>query len=462
MYRADTIVARATAPGRSAVAIVRLSGAGAFPIASLVLKPRHARQSMRPWQLVRCDAIDPADQVVIDDVLAVRMPGPNSYTGEDVVEIHCHGSPVVVERLMGVALAAGARDAEPGEFTRRAVLNRRMDLLQAEAIVDLIDAPVLSGVKAACRQLDGAVSKRVSGIRDAVMAILADVEAHIDFSDDDLSDEDAPARLAAIARVVDDLDALLSGFQAARRERDGYRVVFYGRPNVGKSSLFNALVGFGRAIVANESGTTRDTLEETIDLEGWALVLTDTAGMRDASSVSEAAAVERSRTVAASADIAVCVLDGSLPLTDVDHRLLLDPPSSGALLCVLNKSDLGDGMRSCDRELLTSVGVPTVRVSALDGSAAATLQTLLIDAAKRVRGSDTTPPAGLSRERHRAAAERTRIALGRTLNAMASSERTELAAIELRDALDELATITEPLDNEQVLDRIFAEFCVGK
>ena len=195
MYRDDTIAAIATPPGEGGVAIVRVSGIDAEAIASRIFVRSGGRNGrLESHKLYHGQIRDPEDGRVVDQVLLTVMRRPRSYSGEDVVEIHCHGSPVIVERLIGAALAAGARDAEPGEFTRRAVLNRRMDLLQAEAVVDLIDAPVLSGVKAACRQLEGAVSERVSAIRDAIIAILADVEAHIDFSDDDLADEDASAR----------------------------------------------------------------------------------------------------------------------------------------------------------------------------------------------------------------------------------------------------------------------------
>jgi tRNA modification GTPase len=461
MYRADTIVARATAPGRSAVAIVRLSGPAAFEIASRLLRTRRARDGALPWRLSRYDAIDPTDDGVLDDVLAVRMPGPKTYTGEDVVEIHCHGSPVIVERLVGAALSAGARGAEPGEFTRRAVLNGRMDLLQAEAVVDLIDAPVLSGVKAACRQLEGSLSSRIREIRAQILEVLADVEAHIDFTDDDVAEEDATVRVVSVAGIVEALDKLTRGFHAQRREREGYRVVLSGRPNVGKSSLFNALLGFARAIVADECGTTRDSIEETVDTRGWAFVLTDTAGMRDTDSVSETAAVERSRAAAEAADICVCVVDGSLPLTGDDLALIGACRASGETLCVLNKSDLGDGTTVANREYLAQLGLPLLRISALEPGGAEALQHALIRAAKRIRG-DTSPPAGLTRERHHSAAERTRAALDRATVLLTANEQSELAAVELRDALRELAAVTDPLDNEHVLDRIFAEFCVGK
>ncbi len=460
MYPADTIVARATAPGRAAVAIVRLRGSTAFDIAAAILDPRLPGRWSEPWRLVRCAAIDPVDRRVLDDVLAVRMPGPNTYTGEDCVEIHCHGSPVIVDRLSGVALTAGARAAQAGEFTRRAVLNGRMDLLQAEAVADLVATPVLAGVKAACRQLEGAVSERIASLRMRVLDLLADVEAHIDFADEDLGSENSAAQLALATAISEDLDTLTGGFDIARRLRDGYRVVLSGRPNVGKSSLFNGLVGFERAIVADEAGTTRDALEEIVDMQGHGFVLTDTAGIRETSGYSESIAVRRSRVEAASADISVRVIDTSERLTDGDLELLA-ADVAGEAICVLGKSDLRERLLATDREYIARLPYPAVSASAVAADGLHALQFALITAAARLRGDATVPP-GLTRERHRAAAERARDSLERARVLMRSSIQSELVAAELRDALSELATITEPLDNEAVLDRIFAEFCVGK
>jgi tRNA modification GTPase len=389
------------------------------------------------------------------------MAGPDTYTGEDSIEIHCHGSPVVVDRLIGAALQAGARAAEPGEFTRRAVLNGRMDLLQAEAVADLVSSQLLAGVKAANQQLEGALSSRLSWIRTRIVDLLADVEAHIDFADEDIAEEDARRRSTVALDIAQRLEALTSGFEASRRAREGYRVVLAGRPNVGKSSLFNALIGFGRAIVADEPGTTRDSVEEIVDLQGHGFVLIDTAGIREDAGRSESIAIERSRAAASSADIRIAVIDASSPLVTADHELLAKREANGATLCVLNKCDLGEGLTSNDRRLLDELDGPIVRTSALGLIGMDDLRRALIDTASALRG-DASVPAGLSRERHRSAAERARAALERARGLLATNERSEVAAVELRDALAELAAITEPLDNEAILDRIFAEFCVGK
>ncbi len=438
-----------------------MSGPAAFDIGSQLLRPRSPRGWGGSWQLTRCEALDPSDGIQLDDVLAVRMPGPNTYTGEDSVEIHCHGSPVVVDRLIGAALQSGARAADPGEFTRRAVLNGRMDLLQAEAVADLVSAQLLAGVKAANQQLEGALSGRLSRIRAQIVDLLADVEAHIDFADEDIAEEDARRRSNVASDVAQQLEALTTGFEASMRAREGYRVVLAGRPNVGKSSLFNALIGFGRAIVTDEPGTTRDSIEETIDLHGHGFVLVDTAGIRENAGRSESIAIERSRAAAASADIRIAVIDGSSPLVAADHELLAKREANGATLCVLNKCDLGEGLTSIDRRLLDRLDGPIVRTSALGSIGLDDLRRALIDAASALRG-DASVTIGLSRERHRAAAERARTALERARGLLAANEQSEVAAVELRDALVELAAITEPLDNEAVLDRIFAEFCVGK
>ena len=216
MYRADTIVACATAPGRAAIAVVRMSGPEAFSIADRILVPSRAR-SARPWQLARNTAVDPSTGEALDDVLAVRMPAPRTYTGEDVVEIHCHGSPLVVERILAASTRSGARQAERGEFTRRAVLNGRMDLVQAESVADLIDARVAGGARAAWAQLQGALSQRLGELRERLVAVLADIEANVDFSDDELPAEDDGARTARLCAVDGEIQRLLDGFEAARR-----------------------------------------------------------------------------------------------------------------------------------------------------------------------------------------------------------------------------------------------------
>jgi len=461
VYRVDTIVARATAAGRAAIAIIRLSGPDAVTTAEQFLRSSRALRDIPPWTLGRFSAVDPADGRVIDDVLAVRMAAPRSYTAEDVVEIHCHGSPVVVEALLGAAMLAGARLAEPGEFTRRAVLNGRMDLIQAEAVGDLIEAPVLPGAKAAWQRLSGALSNQILAMRSGLLSILSNVEAYIDFSDDDLPEENAGEQLAALATVRGDVEDLLSGFVGARREREGYRVVLAGKPNVGKSSLLNSLLGFERAIVSLEAGTTRDAIMETVDVSGFAFVITDTAGVRETSSVSESLAVTRSLQEAVDADILLRVFDGSRPLDEADLRVLGLRTREGAELIVVNKSDLPTGLTADDQRGLRSVGCEVIPASALEEGGCKELRDALISQAGALKG-DAGASAGLGRERHRAALERALTAIDDAMAMMERGDQPELASIELRRALAEISGITEALDNEQVLDLIFSRFCLGK
>ena len=461
MYRVDTIVARATAAGRAAIAIIRLSGPEAVEIAGRLLRSARALRDLPAWKLARFSAIDPADGQIIDEVLAVRMPAPRSYTGEDVVEIHCHGSAVVVDTLLRASMLAGARLAEPGEFTRRAVLNDRMDLVQAEAVADLIESPVLSGAKAAWQRLSGALSTQILDLRGRLVAVLADIEAFIDFSDDDLPEENPEERQRSLASVREEIESLLSGFAAARRERDGYRVVFAGKPNVGKSSLLNSLLGFERAIVSQEAGTTRDAIMETVDLHGFAFVITDTAGVRQTSSASELLAVDRSLREAKKADILLRVVDGSRPLDDADYAVLQLQCEDGIEIHVVNKSDLAPGLDADDRRRLAASGSVVVSTSTVDSGGCDELKLALIAAAKALKG-DAGGSAGLGRERHRAALARALAAITAAQSVMASGEQAELASIELRRALAEVAGITEVLDNERVLDLIFSAFCIGK
>jgi tRNA modification GTPase len=450
MYRADTIVACATPGGRGAIAIVRCSGADALAVSQAVFRPKSGG-SLEPWRM-RLGTVLASDRATpVDEALGVFFPGPSSFTGEDTFEIHCHGSPVVVEQIVASAIAAGARAAERGEFTRRAVLNGKLDLVQAEAIADLIDARMAAGASAAWQQLQGALSGELASLRAELLAVLADIEAAVDFTDDELPDPDFAHRTDAIAAVSARIEVLLAGFAASRRHKDGVRVVFTGRPNAGKSSLVNRLLGSGRMIVSDEPGTTRDVVEEAVDLGGIAFVLTDTAGIRDAEGAAESEAVARAQQTAAAADLRVLVIDVSDASPDVGIDADADT------IVVLNKTDLGAATAACRTRLAGAAGV--LETSARTGDGCAELAAALVSEARRRLEAQ---PVGISRVRHRAALERAAGVLGRARSLAAFEDSCELAALELRTALGELAAISEPSDNEDVLDRIFSEFCIGK
>ncbi len=458
MYRADCIVACATAPGRGAIAIVRISGGEAGSVLGRIFRPSKAR-SLRPWRLVHGRVVDPDTGAELDEALAVLMPAPRSYTGEDCVEIQVHGSPLIVEQLVQYALRAGARLAERGEFTRRAVLNGRIDLLQAEAVADLIDARVEAGARAAWSQLQGALSLRLEGLRSRILAILAEVEAAVDFSDDEPQVMEAGAQRLLVDALCSDIAELLGGFAACRRFREGFRTTLVGRPNVGKSSLINALLGCGRMLVSDEPGTTRDTVEETVDLGGLAFVLVDTAGVRPSRSKAEQAAIERTRQAVSDADIGLFVVDGSTAITDEDFALLDETAAIAQRLVVVNKADLGCRILAAERVRLGACGVPVLEVSALTGAGCDELAGALISLASP---SHARPPVGITRVRHRSALEGTAAALTRVAQMLDRQQPPELIAVDLRTALNSLAGVVEPVDNEDVLDVIFGEFCIGK
>ncbi len=415
---------------------------------------------MQPWKLTRCLALAEPTDDPIDDVLAVRMPGPRSYTGEDIVEIHCHGSALLVETLIGAAVAVGARPAEPGEFSRRAVLNGRMDLLQVEAVADLIDARVSAGARAAWHQLQGALSQHLWRLREALVGVLAEVEANVDFSDEELPEENVDARVATLADVESSIVSMLDGFAAAERRREGHVVVFAGRPNVGKSSLVNRLLGRERMITADVPGTTRDTVEELVDFGGHALVLTDTAGVRSASDAAEEQAVVRANGARAEADIVVLLVDGSVPLND-DDRAMLAENSCARRVVVVNKVDLPGGFSRTDEEHLRNATGQLIRLSARNGEGCDVLERALVEIA-RSEALECKEMVAISRVRHHSALTAAQQSLHAALELLEQGGATELVAVELRATLRSLASITDALGDEEILDRIFADFCIGK
>lgn len=455
MYRQDTIVACATAPGRGAIAIVRLSGPDCAEIAASMFRTRSGGL-LEPWRLTYGRVIDPRNGESLDEALAVYCPAPRTYTGEDVLEFQCHGAPVIVEQILSSAVAQGARAAEPGEFSRRAVINGKMDLLQAEAIADLVNARVAGGARAAWDQLQGALSRRLEGLRHGLLGVLADVEANVDFSDEELPEEDPGGRIEAIEAVQQEIGCLLGSFAASRRVRDGIRVVFTGLPNAGKSSLINRLLGFGRMIVSDEPGTTRDVVEECVDLRGMAFVLTDTAGLRNSQSNAEAQAVSRARATLKDADVVVMVVDSSEP-----HHAAAEPPVAEreALMVVFNKSDLPSALTPAAVEGATRQARRVLWASAGTGEGCEAVGEALREIGSAIADA---APAGISRIRHHEALSRVMESLSAARRLAADEAAPELVALELRQALRELESLTEPLDNEQVLDRIFSEFCIGK
>jgi tRNA modification GTPase len=446
---ADTIFAPATGPGRSAIAVIRLSGPACADVCRRLTKrspPAPRRAALRRLR-------EPASGEDIDQALVLWFPGPASATGEDVLELHVHGSRAVLgELLLALARLPGLRPAEPGEFTRRAFLNGRMDLTAAEGLADLVAAETRAQARQALRQLDGALGRLYEQWRGALLGALARIEAEIDFSADQGVPGDAVAAIRPVlARVSAEMAAHVDDARRGERLREGLTIAVVGPPNAGKSSLINRLAQRDVAIVTPEPGTTRDVLEVHLDLAGYPVTLLDTAGLREPVGGAEAEGVRRARQRAADADLRLALFDGALwPALDPETLALLDEST----MIVVNKADLG----RLPGELVVA-GRPAERLSCLTGAGIERLLELLRARASERMALGQTPM--LTRARHRAALHAALEALGR-IAALPPDAELALVAEDLRLAVRAIGRITGRVGVEDLLDRIFAEFCIGK
>jgi len=454
MYAADTIAAIATPPGRGGIGIIRISGPACLTIVDRLFIATKAPTTWPSHRLFLGQVRDEAGRI-IDQALAVVMRQPHSFTGEDVAELHCHGGPVLLHRILTCVLQAGARAAAPGEFTKRAFLNGRIDLAQAEAVIDAVNARTPEAASLAVQQLTGSVSNAVADLSRSIIRLKALLEAQIDFSEEDLSIEPT-ALLAQLGDCERTLHGLLASFQHGRLIRDGVRIAIVGKPNVGKSSLLNALLGEDRAIVTPIAGTTRDVIEETIDLDGIPLVLTDTAGLRELGLTDfvERIGIERTLGSIAKADVQLVVLDRSMPLDSEDLRIL-ELTRSAPRVLILNKSDLPPQLEPKDL-----AGERVVSISARDLSGLAELRRELHQAIADQPAPANTPM--ISRARHQAALQRAAESLELVRQSIQKRQPADVVAVDVQDALDYLGEITGAITHEDVLDTIFHEFCIGK
>lgn len=444
----DTIVAIATPGGRGGIGIVRVSGPCAVDVASALLgfetrlRPRYAT-------LARTRS---------DRVVATYFPAPASYTGDHVVEISAHGSPVVLRQIVEAAIAAGARLAEPGEFTLRAFLNGRIDLIQAEAVADLIDAVTPLQARAAFDQLEGTLTERIGEIDAELFDLVARLEASLDFPDEGYHFVDAGEAASALRSVEGQLGALLCEARRGRLVREGARVAIAGKPNVGKSSLFNALVRASRAIVTPVPGTTRDLVTETADVEGLRLELVDTAGVRETADEVEAEGVARARAAWSTADLVIVMLDGSAPLETADFDLLRETDRS-ARIVVANKSDLHAAWTHED------AGVRIAAVSAKSGEGLDALRAEIRAALEGGHPGIVRDSAAVTNVRHAALLDRARLALRRALDGLEApggAVPEEFALTDLQEARAALEEVTGKRTSDDLLRHIFSRFCIGK
>lgn len=456
MLEQDTICAVSTPPGEGGISIIRISGPRAMELASAVFRPKKGSMlADAPSHTIHYGQIvDPLTNEKIDESLVSVMRAPASYTREDVVEINCHGGPLPLWRTMRLLASAGARRAEPGEFTKRAFLNGRIDLAQAEAVMDIIRARTEISHRAANEQLLGGLSREVTELRERLISVAAGVEAAVDFPEEDIETPNGrplEGELAAIGKVI---ERMLEGARFGRLLREGYAAAIVGRPNVGKSSLLNALLKEDRAIVADQPGTTRDVLEDYVNIGGMPLKVLDTAGIRHSADSVEQEGVRRSLAALGAADIVLVVLDGSRPLTDED-RQVLDRVQGRTAIAVMNKADLPrDQGRIPWTELQVSVSSRTG--AGIDDLRTAILQKMQEGAAQPKEHSWAV------NERHREALEKARQALERARESARSSQSPELIAVDLRDALDHLGMIIGATCTEDILERVFRDFCIGK
>ncbi len=448
MKLTDTIAAIATPAGRGGLGIVRISGASARAVAESVLRFRRAPE-WRPWTVVLAELAD-VDGAAVDRVVVTFFEAPRSYTAEDVVEIACHGSPVVLRFCLERACAAGARLAEPGEFTLRAYLNGRIDLPRAEAVRDLIDATTLYQARIASQQVDGAVSRRLHPVKDQLLELIALLEAGIDFADNDVDVAPADEILRRIGDVTAGVERLAASFAFGKLVHSGFSLAIVGRPNVGKSSLFNRLLEQDRAIVTDIPGTTRDLVSEAAAIDGIPIRFMDTAGIREGQDRVEALGIERSYQAIADADLTLAVVDLAEAFSDDDRAIIERARSRGRCLVVGNKADL------------TPAGAPDVdvRVSAVTGDGLAELRRRIIGA---------VAPEGIPQEAGFITSLRHAQLLGECLEALQHAQGAagagiphEMLLLDLYAALAPLDAITGATTADDILNRIFSTFCIGK
>jgi len=452
----NTIVGVATPPGRSAIGVIRLSGPNSLMIARALIAEEQF--SPEPTHAVLKSIEDPLTHEAIDQTLVTYFKAPHSFTGEDIVEISCHGSPVVLRKIIDLVLGLNARLADPGEFTLRALRNGKMNLSQAEAIRDLINAQTDGAARQALRQLSGELSARLEPIKEELLQIIVILESALEFVEEDLPQIQTQKIKSDLARIAADIRELADTFTTGRLLREGLRVTIAGRPNVGKSSLFNKLLTSDRAIVTEIAGTTRDTLTEAISLKGIPILLTDTAGLREALDPIENLGVERTRRAIADADLLLVVFDGSVDLLQEDLEVLSQARQMRHVV-VINKSDLTEGTSERAVNLLGGKS-KTKAVSALTGAGIEDLRAAILEPFASIDSEDL----GLvvTDSRHYDLLNRVTAELRTSLDLLTGSASEELVLVGLHNGLRFLGEITGETTSDDILARIFSTFCIGK
>ena len=456
MTVSDTIAAISTPPGEGAIAMVRVSGANAIEIADEIFRGKE-EPSRFPSHVQHLGEIVGEEDQLIDQVVLSIHRAPGSYTGEDLVEISCHGGTLVSAKVLDACLRAGARAARPGEFTERAFLNGKMDLTQAEAVIDLIRARTDLALRSATEQLEGRLGNEIRKIRDKLIELLAQINASIDFPEEGISPDEGESLCIRLDCIREAIAALLATADQGRVLREGVRVVIYGATNAGKSSLLNRLLGYDRVIVSDTHGTTRDTIEETVNLEGVPVRLLDTAGLRTSESEVESKGIARTEKSLQLADLRLLIADRNAPKpphfngTDLPAVASAEAAASNEIV-VLNKSDLPE-----DKDWKS---FPALRISCLTGEGLPELQTEIL---ARIRQQNLRPESAVAiNTRHRDCLRRALESCDRAGAAMGEGLSAEYIAVDLDQALRALGEVIGIVDVEQILDSVFSQFCIGK
>ena len=459
MCEEDTIAAISTPYGSGGIGIIRISGIRAFEIAGRIFKGRKPFESLPASTISYGKVVDPRSGEVLDEVLISKMKKPATFTREDVVEINCHGGIVVLRRILELVIAEGARLAEPGEFTKRAFLNGRIDLSQAEAVIDLINSKTSKGSRAAMDQLDGKLSKKIQDIRNLLIGLIAHIEVTVDYPEHDIEEITGKEVYNKIKDIRDELAKLLKSFERGRIIRDGISVVIVGRPNVGKSSLMNELTGKNRAIVTDIPGTTRDIIEEYINIDGIPVKIADTAGIRETSNVVEKIGVERTEKEIGKADLVIMVLDASEGILDGDMDIFKKVKGKKTIL-LLNKIDIGDKIpnselfeKFCDTRAIRASVKKEIGLDELEKEISGMFMEGGINAENEIL---------ITNVRHKRLIESAIGSINEAISGYESGMPLDCITIDIMDAANCLGRITGESVSEDVIQEIFSRFCVGK
>ena len=463
MILSDTISAIATPNGEGGIGIIRLSGPLAIPISAVLFHPSRQISDFKSSTIHHGQVIDPESNQVVDEVLLNVFRSPKSYTTEDMVEFNCHGGSIILRRVLELTLKHGARIADPGEFTKRAFLNGRIDLAQAEAVIDLIQAKSDIARQMAVDQLGGKLSQTIESINDQIIGLLAETEAMVDFPDEDLDFMDFSKILQSSKEIRLALDELIATADDGRIIREGINCAILGKPNVGKSSLLNALLETDRAIVTEIPGTTRDTIEESVSISGIPLNLIDTAGIRETDNLIEQHGVERSKSFLAEADLLLVVISAADPMDNVDIDLLNSTVDRKAVI-ILNKIDLP--MRTLPVQVKEQVqNKQIIETSVLHSKGVENLKSAILTevlVSHDVGDPRTSVSTIVTNVRHYDALRRAKADLNCAIDSLCQRQSPEFVALDLRGCLDQLGEIVGKTTNEDILGRIFSQFCVGK